>query len=297
MFSHCKEQRIPFMLLEIVNLRSGAVLDYNDGSETEDCLEIKVDGVADPEALVKVEGVPARRIDKRFIGTVFLKKKINQVIVTSSSHYGELSQILTLVWDKKAFKRYNFYIDDNSFFYTDLAKECPKRAFGHFYLAGLKEIHRKYGTLFTLNCFYHNDHFSFDMKDVPDCYKSEFEDNSDWLRLSFHAFRNFLIVHTSTHPQRSCLRFDLVKSEIILSRRKEFYRAVNVHGQCSILMYSLFCVSVVSIYLTRIPVWKNIHREADTKSRVCGHRYFYEKDVSEYIWARKFSMTAFSKCF
>ena len=43
-------------MLEITNLRDGAVLDRNFGTETADYLEIKVQGIADPQAEVKVNG-------------------------------------------------------------------------------------------------------------------------------------------------------------------------------------------------------------------------------------------------
>ena len=85
-------------------------------------------------------------------------------------------------------KMYNFFIDDNIFFFTDIYHQDLSSIFDHFYLANLKKIHEKYGTLFTLNCFRHNAHETdFDLSLFPDKYRSEFEDNANWLRLAFHA--------------------------------------------------------------------------------------------------------------
>ena len=85
-------------------------------------------------------------------------------------------------------KLYNFFIDDNVFFFTDIYKKNCKSIFDHFYLENLRKIHQKYGTLFTLNCFRHNRHEpDFDISLFPDKYRSEFEDNARWLRLAFHA--------------------------------------------------------------------------------------------------------------
>lgn len=85
-------------------------------------------------------------------------------------------------------KMYNFFIDDNIFFFTDIYRLKYSSIFEHFYLANLKNIHEKYGTVFTLNCFRHNHHEpDFDLSLFPEKYRSEFEDNSHWLRLAFHA--------------------------------------------------------------------------------------------------------------
>lgn len=85
-------------------------------------------------------------------------------------------------------KMYNFFIDDNIFFFTEIYRKKLSSLFEHFYLANLKKIHEKYGTLFTLNCFRHNHHEpDFDLSLFPDKYRSEFEDNAHWLRLAFHA--------------------------------------------------------------------------------------------------------------
>lgn len=89
-------------------------------------------------------------------------------------------------------KYYNFFIDDNIFFFTDIAREKPASIFDHFYLAGLRKAHREFGTEFTLNTFYHNWHEpGFDLSHFPDRYRAEFEDNSDWLRLAFHGHSEF----------------------------------------------------------------------------------------------------------
>ena len=178
-------------MLQITNIRQGAVLNHNHGIEDESGLTVLFEGISDFPGPVTLNGQPARRDGRRFMGEVKLTQKINTVTAESVSTYGNFSQSIVVVWDKKSFKRVNFYIDDHSFFWTDLAKERPKRAFDHFYLKGLKDIHERYGLKVTLNCFYHNDHFDCDMSQMPDIWKSEFIDNSDWLKLSFHARSEF----------------------------------------------------------------------------------------------------------
>ena len=178
-------------MIEITNFRQGAVLNHNHGLETEKSLLIKVEGISDHGCPVTVNGVPAQMDGRRFFADIELTEKFNKLVAETITPYGNYSQELTVVWDKKSFKRYNFYIDDHIFTFTDLAKERPKSAFDHFYLKGLKDVHDKYDTKFTLNCFYRNDHEEFLLKDMPDIWKSEFQDNADWLKFSFHSYSEF----------------------------------------------------------------------------------------------------------
>ena len=288
------------MLLEVTNFRSGAVLDYNDGIENSDHLEITLEGIADPEAEVRIDGNPVKRLDKRFSGKAYLKKKINQVVVTSSNQYGELAHALTLVWDKQAFKRYNFYIDDHIFFLAELAKERPARAFDHFYLKGLKEINQKYGTVMTLNCFYTNCHYPFELKDMPDCYKQEFEDNADWLKLSFHSYGEFPdrpYQHASAETLAN--DYDLVRDEIIrFAGEKTFIPPVGIHwGMVNPDSFKVLHDRGVRMLDGEYLCGKVSLDEKDSVARVADVGYFYEKDVTEYIWGRKVFYDRFADLF
>ena len=218
-------------MIEITNMRQGAVLNHNHGAETDDDLTVTVEGISKSGRPVRVNGVLAAMDGRGFACPVKLAKKVNTVTVSAATPYGTYSQEITVVWDKKSFRRYNFYIDDHSFLFTDLAKERPVRAFDHFYLAGLQKIHEKYGFKATLNCFYRNDHHPFELKDMPDIWKNEFIANSDWLRFSFHSYSEF--------PDRPYLEsgadefgrdYDLVKNEIIrFAGEESFIPPVVIH--------------------------------------------------------------------
>ena len=123
-------------MFEITNLRQGAILNHHHGVEDEHGLTIKVEGISDLAAHVSVNGVPAVRDGRRFFADVTLTRKLNTITAQALTAFGEFTQSIQVVWDKKSFRRCNFYIDDHSFFWTDLAKERPRRAFDHFYLAG-----------------------------------------------------------------------------------------------------------------------------------------------------------------
>ncbi len=180
-------------MLEITNLRDGAVLNHHHGVESEDGLEITVEGLASSQAEVTVNGVKAVKADRNFSAKVKLMEKINKITVEASDYFGVRSQVLTVGWDKKSTRRYSFFIDDCVFFLRWIARERPQSIFDERnFLGRLKDIHDKYGTKFLLNLFCRDDHHKdFTLHDMPEDYKSEFQANSDWLKMSFHADGEF----------------------------------------------------------------------------------------------------------
>ena len=88
-----------------------------------------------------------------------------------------------------------FFIDDVIMTFRDIAKQRPKSLFDNPFMAMLKRPHDAYGMTVQLNLFYRTDFFygsdEFTLAEFPDCYKEEFEANSDWLKLAFHAKQEF----------------------------------------------------------------------------------------------------------
>ncbi len=273
-------------MLEVTNIRNGAILNHTRGIETDQYLEIKVEGIADPQAAVKVNGIEAERADRLFSAPVRLTRKINEITVSADSSFGEQLLRLTVLWDKKSFKRYNYYIDDCSFFYTEIAKERPKSLFDHFFLKRLKEIHDRHGAKFTLNSFYRNDHNPFELKDFPDCYKSEWLANADWLRLSFHAYSEFPDrPYQRTSPEKLMQDFDLVKNEIIrFAGEKTFIVPVVLHwAMANPEVFAQLKQRGMRMINGDFIGGKTSVSEKNHAIRVCDIGYFYEKDVALYI--------------
>lgn len=88
-----------------------------------------------------------------------------------------------------------FFIDDVIWTFRDIANDRPKSIFDNPFMAVLKKAHDMYGLTVQLNLFYRTDFFygsiEFNLSMMPDCYKPEFEANSDWLKLAFHAKQEF----------------------------------------------------------------------------------------------------------
>ncbi len=80
---------------------------------------------------------------------------------------------------------YRFSVDDNIWFLRDLTQSGAPSLFDNPYLAIYKDLHDKYGAKFQLNIYYETE--GFDLSQMSDKYKAQWKENSDWLRLSFHA--------------------------------------------------------------------------------------------------------------
>ena len=93
---------------------------------------------------------------------------------------------------KKAF----FYIDDVIWVFRDLTRNRPSKLFDHPFLKLLKEAHDKYGMKTQLNIFYQTDenyygYDHFNLSEMTDAYKDEWQQSCDWLKFGFHARQEF----------------------------------------------------------------------------------------------------------
>lgn len=218
-------------MLEITSFRQGSVLTHFHGRENNSSLTVKVEGICDHGGEVLVNGFPAVCSGRRFTAAVPLTGKFNEITASAASALGEYHHKIKVVWDKKSFQRFNFYIDDNIFLFTDLARQRPARAFEHFYLKRLLEIHQRWGLKVTLNCFFHNAHQEFTLEQMPDCYRQEFIDQSDWLKFSFHSRSEFPDrPYEEVALEDFCADYDLVRSHLIrICGQESFIAPINVH--------------------------------------------------------------------
>lgn len=78
-----------------------------------------------------------------------------------------------------------FTVDDNIRFLKEINENNYESIFCHPYLAMYKRLHKLFGLKVQLNLFECMQ--GFDLTRMPDTYYQEFEENSDWLKLSFHS--------------------------------------------------------------------------------------------------------------
>lgn len=178
-------------MLEFVNLTHGEILNHANGLETATGLKIPVLGIARAEDTVTVNGIEAKRCGESFSAEITLKNQFESIQAIASGNRGTSSRSIQVAYDRNSFKRINFCIDDNIYTFNELAKTQPKSLFDHFYLKKLKELHDRWDLRLTLNLFMKDLRDGFTLKDFPASYKEEFKDNSDWLKLAFHAYAEF----------------------------------------------------------------------------------------------------------
>ena len=164
----------------------GAVMHNRLGRKVDGGLEIDVRGTAPAGVQVLVDGRPATREGETFAGKAVLTDCENEVVVVAQNDAGRQESRIRLPWVKNSEKRYRVVIDDNSFFLRDITQKGYDSLFDCFYLKMLKDLHDKYGAMFTLNIYYTTGD-DWNLSQFPDRYRDEWRANASWLRLAFHA--------------------------------------------------------------------------------------------------------------
>ena len=127
------------------------------------------------------------------------------------------------------------YVDDCIWFLRDLARQRPKHAFDHPFLAGFKKVHEATGLKVQFNLFYRTDFFygmdEFTLADMPATYKAEFKANADWIKFGFHSlqeFPDYPWINASYDDVAKCLK--MIRGEVARVAGDElFARALIPH--------------------------------------------------------------------
>lgn len=177
--------------MRITDPFNGAILNHHDGRQTDDSLTIAVRGEARLNDRVTLNGQVCRRVGTEFSAPITLTAKETEVVAVAEGSHGRSEHRIRVVWDRYSRRRYRMSIDDNSFFLRDIVQKRYKSLFDCFYLKILRDLHAKYGTKYTINLFFETPEADFALDQFPDRYKGEWADNADWLKLTFHAWREF----------------------------------------------------------------------------------------------------------
>ena len=82
-------------------------------------------------------------------------------------------------------KTFCFTVDDNIRFLKEITERKYNSIFAHPYLAMYKRLHETFDLQVQLNLFYWME--GFDLSQMGDQYRKEWEENAHWLKLSFHS--------------------------------------------------------------------------------------------------------------
>jgi hypothetical protein len=213
----------PSGTLKITEPFSGAVLNHRHGKQiNNESLTIRVSGEARPGDKVTVNGVPCRRDGNQFGTDVALHEAESEIVAVAEGSEGRQESRIRVVWDRYSEPRYRFAIDDASYFLRDIAQKNYDSLFDCFFLKGLRDLHKQYGTKFCLNIYYVScddnkaaADADFRLPQFPDRYKSEWADNADWLKLAFHAYANMPPnPYRDAPPEKLAADMDLIAAEI-----------------------------------------------------------------------------------
>jgi hypothetical protein len=142
---------------------------------------------------VFIGGVKADKDGDCFSAQIAVKTGKNTINVTAPDD----SREIVVYRLKNAEKGYRLSSDDNILFLKDIHENRHTYAsiFDNSYLSLYKKAHDEYGVKVQLNLFYDTSTSTlfnkpieyFDLTMMTDKFKGEWEQNSDWLKLSFHS--------------------------------------------------------------------------------------------------------------
>ena len=141
---------------------------------------------------------PQRKIPVRQEGTKFFAEALLEDVKTEfvarlvdSQGAQKATARTRVIWLQDSYPRYRFQVDDNVFFTRDIHQKGYKSIFESPYLGMFREFNKKYGAKVVLNLFYSTPEEDFNLSQLSDKYKSEWQDNAHWLKLAFHARNEF----------------------------------------------------------------------------------------------------------
>ena len=125
-------------------------------------------------------------------------------------------------------KVFCFTVDDNIRFLKDISNSGAESLFDNPYLALYKRLHCSYGIKVQLNLFYEIE--DFNLSDFPDKYKKEWEENSDWLKLSFHAKSGIRRIYEVSNYQQVYSDCQKANLEIVrFASAKNLAKTTTIH--------------------------------------------------------------------
>jgi len=210
--------------LRITEPIDGQILNRHDGALGGEGLRIRVSGEFTGQGSVTVNGQAAQCSAGKFRAEILIRGFLSKIVAQA----GRASDQISVVWDRDSFPRYRVSIDDNIQWLKDIALHDPpyRSIFENPFLAFWREMHEKYGVRVHFNIYY--EMAGFTLAQMPDRYRSEWQANADWIRLTFHARSNDPdrpYLHSSANQIRNDYR--LVTREIERFAGKELLSDVT----------------------------------------------------------------------
>jgi len=267
----------------------GDCLNSRDGEIRDSVLYINVKVSAESGRRISVNQITLEDNDGIYSGLVPLGEGKNLLTLSENREAGASVLVHNFTPTEK---KYRISVDDNILFLRDITKnkDIYTSIFDNPYLAMYKKAHELYSACVQLNLFYETDDMPrfydkgeyFNLSMMTDKFKDEFEKNSSWLRLSFHA--------RAEHPDKPYINASAeeiyadaarVNCEIIrFAGRKALSSTTTVHyGEAT---------EDGTIALRRLGYSTLAGYFEISKKGVPSVAYYYDNDLIRHVGARDF---------
>ena len=179
----------------------GDYLNKRDGERDELGALITVCASSETSCRVRINGAYATERSGIYYASVHIP--MGESVITAVNEDNGDCESITVYYSESYDGKYRISSDDNILFLADITekKDSYSSIFDNPYLAVYKKAHDLFQAKVHLNLFYEFDseaatHFSesrpyFNLSMMTDKFKVEWTENSDWLKLSFHARGEF----------------------------------------------------------------------------------------------------------
>lgn len=183
---------------------------------------------------------------------------------------------------------FNLSFDDTILIFEDISSKNYDSLFENATLAWYKDLHSKYGV--TVSCFVYYEDGDFNLSDVTERYRDEFEKNSNWLRFGFHT-----VDKDTNYPTRNNLVSDYEKTVQQLKRIvgsnaiDNVIRLQNFQGTyAEISQLAKLEDEPIKGLLTADDMRQSYYLSSKANSYIYAHDELYDEDTGLYFFSTDF---------
>ena len=161
-----------------------------DGVQTDLGLRAKITLTAPAGQKIRINGIYAQEQNGIYTAEVLLDAYRNHVEARDSQSGEVISMVI--YWFRKGYKTYRLGVDDVIWCLENIWRnqDTYTSIFDDPFLRLYRDLHAQYGTPVHMHIYYENDDGSFNLTKFPDKYKKEFQANGDWLKFTFHSYKD-----------------------------------------------------------------------------------------------------------
>lgn len=161
-----------------------------DGQKVGDKLRTEVTLSAPAGRKIRINGIPAQENSGVYKACIPIDAYRNHVEARDTETGEKISMVI--YWFKKGYRTYRLGVDDVIWCLENIWRnqDTYTSIFDDPFLALYRDLHEQYGTPVHMHVYYENDDGSFNLSMFPDKYKEEFKANGNWLKFTFHSYKD-----------------------------------------------------------------------------------------------------------